>query len=90
MSILNVTYFAGFWPSIGGAIVPAALSIQTDDSLATVMGTGYLNGSDSTYGITYQNNLQMALVSSSDSTPVWLAVQIDGSSNVNLVAPSAV
>ncbi len=91
MSILYAYYVIGFAPGgLAPPPIPAPLIIQTNDTLATVMGTGYLNGSDVTWGITYQNNLQVALVSTSDKTPVWLAIQIDGSNNVNLVAPSAV
>ena len=85
MSLLNV---AG---SVENSVhlSPSTILITTSDPLATVMGTGYLNGSVATYGITYSNNL-MALVTTSDSTPVWLAVQIDGSNNINLVAPTTV
>lgn len=71
-------------------LVPCTLLINTSDPIAAVLTTGYLNGSDVTYGITYANT-QMALVVTSDlTTPVWLAIQIDTSSNINLVAPSAI
>lgn len=66
--------------------------IDTSDSLATVKGTGYLNGQTlNSFGVIGYSPVfttgQMALVSTSDSGTVMLMIQIDGLSNVNLVAP---
>lgn len=66
---------------------PAWIIVNTTDTLATVMSTGYLNGTGAPY-ITWTADL-MCLVTTSDKTPVWLAVTIVGS-DVVLVAPSTV
>lgn len=83
MAIINAS------PSVeyNVGVRPSWISVDTNDDLATVMGVGYLNGAGAPY-VTWTNNL-MCLVTTSDTTPVWLAVQIDGS-DVNLVAPSTV
>ena len=84
MSLLNVAGSVEY----GVGLIPSTLLIQTSDTISTVMGTGYLNGSDETFGIIYANTL-MALVTTSDlQTPVWLAVSISGS-DVSLIAPSS-
>lgn len=70
-------------------VIPSTVLVNTTDTLATVMGVGYLNGTDETWGITWSSSL-LCLVTCSDTTPVWLAVSIDGSSNVSLIAPSTV
>ena len=85
MSILNISTSVEY--NVG--IFPSTLFIQTSDPIATVMGTGYLNGTDSYYGFTYQSNL-MCLVSTSDTTSIWLCINIDGMSNISLVVPTAV
>jgi len=76
-------------------ILPGFIFINTSDTLAQVMATGYLNGqsiSPSGYilPISGFSNLMMAIVSTSDSGVVNLVVNIDGSNNVNLVAPAAI
>lgn len=63
---------------------PADIFISTSDNLVTVMGLGYLNGSDVTYGITYSNDL-IALVLTTDGLS-WLSISVDGS-NISLVPP---
>lgn len=68
-------------------IRPAWVSVNTSDNLATVMGVGYLNGQGAPF-VTWTNDL-MCMVTTSDTTPVWLAVTIVGS-DVVLVAPSSV
>lgn len=74
---------------------PGTVLINTNDTLATVMGTGYLNGQtlqptgDLLATPTWQTN-QSAIVITSDKGPVSLTVSIDGSSNVNLIAPYVV
>jgi hypothetical protein len=71
---------------------PGTVLIDTSDTLSTVMGTGYLNGQtlqptgDLLATPTWQTN-QMAIVTTSDKGSVILLVQIDGESNINLVAP---
>ncbi len=81
---------ASFEATVG--VFPAWVMIDTGDSLATVMGTGYLNGQTlAPFGVIGFSPAfttgQMALVSTNDSGTVMLMVQIDGSSNINLVAP---
>lgn len=84
MSLLNVAGSVEY----GVGLIPSTLLIQTSDPISTVMSTGYLNGSDETFGIIYANTF-MALVTTSDlQTPVWLAVSISGS-DVSLIAPSS-
>lgn len=86
MSLINVRGSVEY--NVG--CIPCCLLIDTNDPIATVMATGYLNGSDVTFDITYAD-IQLALVTTSDlETPVWLAINIDGSSNVNLIAPSSI
>jgi hypothetical protein len=75
-------------------VMPSWIMINTGDTLATVKGTGYLNGQTlNPFGVIGYSPAfttgQMALVSTSDSGTVILMVQIDGSSNINLVTPSA-
>lgn len=73
-------------------VTPGWIMIDTSDSLATVKGIGYLNGQTlNPFGVIGYSPVfttgQMALVSTSDSGTVMLMVQIDGSNNINLVAP---
>lgn len=85
MALINVQGSVEY--SVGCPV--CTIMVQTSDPIATIMSTGYLNGSDTTFEMVYTNT-QMAIVSSSDTTPVWLAVQIDGESNINLVAPTTI
>ena len=83
MSLLNVAGSVEY----GVGLVPCTLLIQTSDDISTVMGLGYLNGSDVTYNIIFSNSL-MALVTTSDlATPVWLAISISGS-DISLISPA--
>jgi len=69
---------------------PTTIQITTNDTLATVLVSGYLNESVSAFGFTY-NNYQMALVYTTDSGTVWLRVEVtySGSTPVySLVSPS--
>lgn len=68
--------------SIG--IRPATVLIDTTDALATILGTGYLNGTDVTYNITYSNK-QMMLVKANEGL-VWLQCSIVGA-NTSLIRP---
>lgn len=87
MSILSAT--ASYETTLG--FFPGMILINTDDDLATVKGTGYLNG------ITLQpcgylgatpvcQTNQVAMVTTTDSGSVFLRVEIDGESNINLVS----
>ncbi len=72
---------------------PTIAYINTNDSLATVLVSGYLNDSVQAFGVTY-NNYQMALVHVTDNggEQVWLSVYVttSGSSHVySLVSRAA-
>lgn len=56
---------------------PTIIYISTDDTLANVLVTGYLNKSRNDFQITY-NNYQMALVYTTDQGNVWLRVIVSG------------
>lgn len=56
--------------------MPVVIQIQTTDTYAQVMATGYLNPAK-VLGTVFNNN-QMALVNTSDDGPVWLQVSIVG------------
>ena len=91
MSFISAT--ASYETTVG--VFPGWIMIDTSDTLATVMGTGYLNGQTlNPFGVIGYSPVfttgQMALVMTSDSNTVILRVDIDGSSNINLVAPSSV
>jgi hypothetical protein len=73
--------------SFEATVKPAWVSVNTTDDLATCMATGYLNGTGETWGIDW-TKLPLVLINPSDTTPVWLAVQIDAESNINLVSLS--
>lgn len=92
MAILNIQTF----PPTGQATVtasnqttqlalPNVIQILTNDTYATVTGTGYLTASQK-LGNTF-NNQQMALVYTTDEGPVWTKVVItySGSSVLNTV-----
>jgi len=74
-------------------VIPSILLIDTNDTLATVKSTGYLNGQSIlpcgflTTPMPPLTTGQVALVTTSDqTTPVWLVVSVDGSSNINLIS----
>ncbi len=67
--------------------LPTVIYIETNDLLATVLVTGYLNTSKNVYGSIY-NNQQMALVYTTDEGCVWLRVLVAGT-NTSLESTSA-
>lgn len=73
----------GFIPNstgVGKALsqqLPEFILIETNDILATVLATGYLNKSRQDFQFAY-NNQQMALVYTTDSGVVWLSVVVSG------------
>ena len=77
MSILSVNGTTEYWVNIR----PATIYIKTNDDLATVMSTGYLNGETS---LTYSNDL-LAVVEVTEGL-VSLQVSIVGE-NTSLIAP---
>jgi hypothetical protein len=84
MSIVRIIGSAEY----NAGVMPSWVSIETSDPIATVMATGYLNGTNETWGINYSNAM-MALVTASDlTTPLWLAINIDAQSNINLISAS--
>lgn len=85
MSIINVTGSVEYSVHLH----PATLLINTDDDVATVMGTGYLNGSDTTFGVTYAEDLIALIIVTDRPTPIWMGIEIDGS-DINLVAQSTI
>ena len=70
---------AGLVPNVSGLGIgmtqqsPTIAYINTDDTLAEVLVTGYLNKSKHDFQIPY-NNRQMALVYTTDSGTVWLSI----------------
>lgn len=68
---------------------PATILIDTSDDVATVMGAGYLNGSDITFNITYAEDLIALVIVTDRSTPIWMGIEIDGS-DINLVAQATI
>ena len=77
MSILAVNGTTEYWVNIR----PATIYIKTNDDLATVMTTGYLNGETS---LTYSNDL-LAVVEVTEGL-VSLQVSIVDE-NTSLIAP---
>jgi hypothetical protein len=83
----------GLVPNVSGGGVgmtqqsPTIIYINTDDSLATVLTTGYLNQSKIDFQVPY-NNYQMALVYTTDQGNVWLRVLVSGT-NYSLESTSA-
>lgn len=67
-------------------LVPAWISINTTDPIASILAFGYLNGTSSVFGITW-TNAEMCLVSTSDIGLVWLQVVINGA-NTSLLFPT--
>lgn len=89
MSIIST--MASCEASLG--FLPAFDIIETSDSLATVLGLGYLNGQilvncGFLYPPATWTNGQRALVQTSDVGLVFLDVSIDVSGNISLVLPS--
>ncbi len=66
--------------------LPTFIYITTDDILATVLTSGYLNDFRSAFQVPL-SNFQMALVQTTDSGPVILRIVITGN-NVDLQNPS--
>lgn len=66
--------------------LPTVIYIETSDTLATVLTTGYLNDSRNAFGFQYNNN-QMALVYTTDAGTTWLRVSVSGT-DYSLVAPT--
>lgn len=58
-------------------VVPRTIYIDTDDTEATIVTTGYLNGLVRTQGLTLSEK-EMALVNSTDAGLIWLAVAKSG------------
>jgi len=58
--------------------LPVPIFIETNDTLATVLVSGYLNHSRNSFGFPYSNH-QMALVYTTDQGVTWLAVSVSGS-----------
>lgn len=83
MSIVNVAGSVEYSVNL----TPCTLLINTTDSLSTVMGVGYLNGTDTIYTVTYVNS-QMALVNTSSGL-IWLQISIVGA-NTSLIAPMSI
>lgn len=54
-------------------VIPSTILIDTSDSLATVMASGYLNDAS---GVNFKNT-QMALVNTTDGL-IWLQVSVIG------------
>lgn len=57
---------------------PTIVYLNTNDTLSTVLATGYLNNVRTEFQVPF-NNYQMALVITSDLGPVWLRVLVSGS-----------
>jgi len=57
--------------------LPVPIFIETSNTLAEVLVTGFLNKSRADFGFQY-NNQQMALVYTTDSDTVWLSVLVSG------------
>lgn len=83
MSILSVQGSTEYHVNV----VPCHMYINTDGSIEDAMATGFLNGSDVTYNVTYANT-QMALVATTDGV-VYLQVDIQGS-DISLIKPPTV
>lgn len=83
MPVLNVVpTVTGIIPNVVGVNpqtqgFPTVIYIQTNDTAATVVVTGYLNKSKKIYGSVYTND-QMALVYTTDRGVIWLQVRISG------------
>ena len=72
--------------------LPTVVYIETTDTLATVLTSGYLNESQQRFQVAY-NNYQMALVYTTDNKDVWLRVSVTTSAGINtysLVYPAAI
>lgn len=69
------------------SVNPTVIYINTTDTYATVTTAGYLTSAKQ-FGTVF-NNLQMALVETSDDGPVWLQVSVTGTppQTVSLIAP---
>ena len=97
MSVLSVQLSStGFVPNTSGLGIgmtqqtPTPIFINTNDTLAAVTTTGYLNQSVTNFQYPY-TNWQMAEVYTTDSGVVWLRVNITTSAGhlvYSLVAPS--
>lgn len=94
MSVKNVQLVTtGIVPTVAGNStspaqqLPTFLLMETNDTLATVLATGYLNRTAATLDFAYNNN-QMALVYTTDNGPVWLKVVISGL-NISLAYPAS-
>jgi len=57
--------------------LPVPIFIETSNTLAEVLVTGFLNKSRADFGFQY-NNQQMALVYTTDSDTIWLSVLVSG------------
>ncbi len=57
--------------------VPTFILLETNNTLAEVTVTGYLNASARTFGIPYTNH-QIALVYTTDQGSVWLQIAVTG------------
>ncbi|AXH77687.1 MAG: tail fiber protein [Caudoviricetes sp.] len=73
MSILSVNFST---TGLSG-IKPGVIQINTNNTLAEVIVTGYLNPSINIYGNIYSNT-QMALVNTTDQGPAWFRVVVEG------------
>ncbi len=77
---LGITGIIPNTTGLGKAIaqqVPTFILLETNNTLAQVLATGYLNASAKVFGIPYSNQ-QIALVYTTDSGSVWLQVQVTG------------
>jgi hypothetical protein len=79
MSILSVNFLTTGLSEVK----PSVIQINTNNTLAEVIVTGYLNSSITIYGNIY-SNIQMALVNTTDQGPAWFRVVVEGV-NVSLV-----
>ena len=85
MSIISILGSVTFEANVN----PAWVCINTNDTIDTCRTVGYLNGTGETWGIDW-TRLPLVLINPSDSTPVWLAVEIDQQLNINLVPLSVI
>ena len=82
MSIVNVSGSVEY--SVG--LNPCTVLVDTTDSIATVMGTGYLNSVSADYNVTVTNKT-MCLVNTTDGL-IWLQASISGE-NTSLIYPKS-
>jgi hypothetical protein len=93
MGVINAQLMStGFVPTTAGNTtspaqqLPTISLIETDNTLAQVLVTGYLNTTVFNFAQAYNNN-QMALVYTSNFGPVWLKIVVAGG-NTSLAFPA--